>query len=148
MMIFSGFLLVIGYGCSKDEEKKEPQEVVTADEKDSADESAAAAPEPAPEQAVSAPAPEPVAAPEPAKAAPAASASVAGFNAGNYLFVKRAGLSVRAAPGKSSKAVAKLDYGTKVTVLAKEGTWIKIRENEWVLASGLTTQYQYVNKDH
>ena len=150
---FSGCLLVIGmHGCSSDEEKPEPEEEVAAADGDAVseegggegggEEQAAIVPEPAPQEAA-------VAAPPPVEPAPAiAPAASAGFSPGNYLFVKTAGLNVRKAPGKSGKVINKLGYGIKVNVLANEGIWIKVRENEWVSSSGLTTQYQYVNKTH
>jgi hypothetical protein len=138
-IFYAALLFVLGtYSCSGDEEK-EPVEAVEAAEPAAPE--AAAAPEPEEPTVAETPAPAPVAVAAPAVSKP-------GFNPGNHLFVKSAHVSIRSEPGKKGKAVAKLDYGTKALVIAKEGNWIKIKENEWVSAASLTTQYQYVNKDH
>lgn len=72
----------------------------------------------------------------------------AGYESGSHLYVKASSLNVRVGPGKKNKVSNRLEYGTKVTVWANKGKWIKIGESEWVYRNGLTPQYLYSNKSH
>ncbi len=147
-------LLSLGsVGCSGDDEEKAPEEAVAAEGETNGTEPAA--PEDDTEVDVEAAPQSPIPAePAPAQATaaeptlPRQVESIAGFNPGNHLFVHVTILRIRSTPEKNGKTVGSLPYGTKVQVLETKGRWIKIGENEWVGITGLTTQYQYSNKQH
>lgn len=61
--------------------------------------------------------------------------------AGESLYVRASGTEVRGSAGPGGATVGKLDIGTKVDVVSKQGTWVQIKTDKlsgWVFAPKLS----------